>query len=639
VAPPNASQLAGKAFGAVRRICQAAAGTSAAAAGLASETARAGARAAGAATGTVAITTTAVLAGSTRIAAMVAVGGVRTSGRLLTGSGPFEDGEPHRLAEAAKAMFEPPRARRSRRVWASSGRAHVELAAATLDAPAEVRRTLRRRLERLDGVEWAAVNDIVGRVLVALDDRRISVNDVVNEVAAFEQARGEQIFVQRDEHPADLEPLVAAAVMFVVDVAAVGVAYAGTVLRLPTLTRHSTAVLPLLDLQPWITRALSARIGTTGTGLVITGVSGVLHAAAQSPTVPALYAVAAAARIVEVSGRRAVWQRREPQLCRPAPPAPTDSIMPRGERSMRPGPLPNGPIEAYRSRLGPWSLGGPVGLLVLVHPSRSADLLKALSPQTAVLGREVFAAVLDHLMCRRGVLPMDASAYRRLDRIDAVVLDSDVLCGAVGLDPLAEALLSAVETAGHRLVLTEHAGIGQIAGRADEIAAADEPLVETVRRLQAAGHGVLAVSARDGTALMVADVGVAVSQLQRPPWGADLVTEPGLDEVWRLVKATTRARALSQQAMAVALIGNVFGGLLASVGRPSSRQRMATTPGKSATAVTMAMGMWSAVRLDTEPVPPPSARRRGQESPVGEPAGDAAQLSIASKAAAPRRSD
>jgi cation-transporting ATPase I len=212
-----------------------------------------------------------------------------------------------------------------------------------------------------------------------------------------------------------------------------------------------------------------------------------------------------------------------------------------------------------------------------------------------------------------------------------------VLYGGVGLDPLAEVLLTAVETAGHRLVLTEHAEIGQIAGRADEIAAADEPLVETVRRLQAAGHGVLAVSARDGTSLMVADVGVAVSQPERPPaWGADLVTEPGLAEVWRLVQATTRARALSQQAVGGALIGNVLGGLLASVGRPGWGQRMATTPGKSATAVTMAMGMCSAVRLDAQPVPPPVGRR-GQQSPVAEPGGDAAQLSTASEAAAPRR--
>src|SRR3954453_10965835 len=48
-------------------------------------------------------------------------------------------------------QFEPPQGRRIRRLWASGGRVHVELAEAALDAPAEVRRTLRRRLERLGG--------------------------------------------------------------------------------------------------------------------------------------------------------------------------------------------------------------------------------------------------------------------------------------------------------------------------------------------------------------------------------------------------------------------------------------------------------------------------------------------------------
>src|SRR4029450_8300785 len=95
----------------------------------------------------------------------------------------------------------------------------------------------------------------------------------------------------------------------------------------------------------------------------------------------------------------------------------------------RPGPLPRGPIETYQARLGPAALGGAVGLLPLTRrPGRSADLLKALTPRAAVLGRESFAAAAGLVRCRRDILPMDGSAYRRLDRIDAVVLDADALC-------------------------------------------------------------------------------------------------------------------------------------------------------------------------------------------------------------------
>ena len=115
-------------------------------------------------------------------------------------------------------MFEPPDARRSRRVWVSRGRAHLELATPAVEGGPSVRRALRRQLERLDGVEWAAVNDAVGRVLVTFDERRVRVDDVVDVIAAIEQARGgTQVFPLNPDHPADLEPLVAALVTVAVD--------------------------------------------------------------------------------------------------------------------------------------------------------------------------------------------------------------------------------------------------------------------------------------------------------------------------------------------------------------------------------------------------------------------------------------
>ncbi|MHA6794355.1 HAD-IC family P-type ATPase [Pseudonocardia bannensis] len=652
-------------------------------AGLVAESTRVAARAARAATGTA----TAVATASVDLAKTVGVESVRGAGALLTGSDPVADGRLDRLADVARGMFEPPRARQRRRVWTTRGRTLVELTAPAVEGGPEVRRALRRHLERLEGVEWAVVNDVVGRVLVAFDDRRITVEDVVDVVTAIEQARGgRQVFPQREEHPADLEPLLAALITAAVDTAAIGAAYAGKLLPVPALTRHATLALALLDSQQWIKSALVDRIGPIGTDLAFTGTSALLHALTQSPTVPALNAAAAVQRAMEMHARRAVWHRREPQLCRPAPEdASAEPVAPPGER---PVPLPPGPIESYRSRLGPTALASAVGLLGLTHePARSADLLKGLTPKTAVQGREAFAAVLDLLMCRRGVLPMDGSAYRRLDRVDAVVLDSDALCTgppvvlrasaaaegwdeaavwttaarllvasdppdpedegrddrapggvrlgppkespdvaggqirgltdggervgevvvAAELDPHAEALLKAGAGAGHRLVLTEHVGAREIAGLVDEVAPAGEPLLDTVRRLQANGRGVLAVSAVDSPALLAADVAVAPVRPGCPPaWGADLVTGPGLVDACRIVTATDRARAVSRHAVDTALTGNVLGGLLAAVGDPRRGQKKATTPGKTATALTMAVGTWAALRLDVQPPPAPT---------------------------------
>jgi len=631
-------------------------------------------------------------------ATVLAKAGARAAGAVITGVDDATDGNLERLTEAGKAMFEPPDARRSRRVWVSRGRAHLELAAPAVEGGPSVRRALRRQLERLDGVEWAAVNDAVGRVLVTFDERRVRVDDVVEVIAAIEQARGgTQVFPLNPDHPADLEPLVAALVTVAVDTVGIGVAYAGRMLPVPRLTRHATLALAFLDSQQWIKRALVARIGTTGTDLALTGASALLHALTQSPTVPALNAAAAAARVWEMRARREVWRRREPELCRPGVEAVAGPLTPPGTR---PCPLPKGPIESYRGTLGPTALASALGLLPLTFaPSRSADLLKALTPKAAVQGREAFAAVLDVRLCRRGVLPMDGSVYRRLDRVSAVVVDGATLCtgppvvvevdldpaaeaaggwdavalwtgvsrllgsqvdgetpgrlrlGPAGadpdrpgarihavrdsagepigtvvvtdeLDPHAEALLRAVGEAGHRLVLTAHAGTADVAGLADEVAEPQETLLETVRRVQAQGYGVLLVASGEGSvdlpghdgagagaadagpALLAADVAVAPAVPGRAPaWGADLVTGPGLADACRIVAATGAARTLSRQCVETALTGNVLGALLAAVGSAERGQRRATSPGKSATAFTMAWGAWSALRFDTRPEP------------------------------------
>ena len=406
-------------------------------AGLLAEPTRAAAKLARAAVDTGA----AVAGGSLHLAHEAAVTGTRAVGTLVTGADPIPSGHIRQLGTVVRGMFEPPQERHTRRVWADRGHAHIEVAAPAAEERPELRRALRRQLERLEGVEWATVNDVVGRVLVGFDDRRVSVEDVVGVVTAIERTRGgRQVFPPRQDHPADLEPLLAAVLDAAVDTTAVGVAFLGRILPVPALTRHVTLIVSLLDSQQWIKEKLDARIGPVGTDLVFNGTSALLHSLTQSPTVPAINAAAALQRAVEIRARRQVWRRREPELCRPEPEQ--DAPEPLEAPGERPAPLPRGPIETYRDRLGPSTLGGALGLLPLTRrPGRSADFIKALNPKAAVLGRESFAAATDLLLCRAGILPMDGSAYRRLDRIDAVVLDSHALCTGppVVLDARADA--------------------------------------------------------------------------------------------------------------------------------------------------------------------------------------------------------
>ncbi|MGR7027011.1 HAD-IC family P-type ATPase [Geodermatophilus sp. URMC 62] len=395
----------------------------------------------GASTRTSAQLASAVSGRSVSLARAVARPGVRAVGTLVTGADPMPSGHVRELADVARGMLEPPGARRTPRVWAAPGVVQVEVPERGPDAPPDAGRSLREQLERLEGVRWAAVNDVVGRVLVAVDERRVGVDDVVDTVGALHRAvAGDAGLPEREDHPADLEPVLAALVSASVDLLAVGVAAAGRALPVPALSRHATLVIPLLDAQDWLTRALTRRIGGVGTGLALDALSALLHALTQSSTIPALNAVTSVQRALEARARRQVWCRREEELCRPHPgddePAGVEDVGP------RPVPLPPGVLERYQARLGPATTAAALAVLALTRrPGRSADLVKALSPRAALQGRESFAATLDLLMCRAGVVPMDGSVYRRLDRVDCVVVDGATLCTGppVVLEATAEA--------------------------------------------------------------------------------------------------------------------------------------------------------------------------------------------------------
>ncbi|GAB3324406.1 cation-translocating P-type ATPase [Geodermatophilus aquaeductus] len=376
--------------------------------------------------------------------AQTAVSGIRAAGTLLTGADPLPTGRLRELARVAAGMFEPEGDRHTPRVWADSGLVQVEVPPPAPGAPPDAGRALRRRLEGLDGVQWATVNDLLGRALVAVDERRVRVDDVVTTVGAVQGARDRRgALPESGDHPADLEPLVAAAAALAVDALGVAAALTARALPLPALSRHATLTVNLLDTQDWLTGLLARRVGRFGTRLALEGLSAVLHSATKSPTVPALNAVASLQQVLEVRARRQAWQRREEELCRPEPDGTEpEDVRPAAGAGERPVPLPPGRIGRYQGRLGPTTTAAVLAVLALTgRPGRAADLVKALSPKAALQGRESFAATLDLLMCRSGVLPLDGTAYRRLDRVDCVVVDGATLCTGppVVLEATAEA--------------------------------------------------------------------------------------------------------------------------------------------------------------------------------------------------------
>ena len=178
------------------------------------------------------------------------------------------------------------------------------------------------------------------------------------------------------------------------------------------------------------------------------------------------------------------------------------------------------------------------------------------------------------------------------------------------LDPYADAVLSAGQRAGVRLVLTSDPAAPELAGRADEVLDGGidssgldgKGLAGQVRLLQAAGRVVALVSAQE-EALAAADVGIGVVPAAgRVPWAADVLCGPGLAEVPRLLAAVPAARAVSARGVTSATAASFLGALLSAVGGPARTAR-AVLPVTGAAAAALVSGTLSARQVLRLPAP------------------------------------
>ncbi|CAJ62957.2 MULTISPECIES: HAD-IC family P-type ATPase [Frankia] len=374
--------------------------------------------------------------------------------------------------------------RRPRHVWTRDGDAHIEVhppwPEGTQPDPAVAdahRRRLHRAvvaaLHRLDGVDWAEVDEALGRVLISFDSDRVDVAELVEAVDAAERvlrqgALGEpgpdagytRAGVDGDQdgsaYPGDPEPVAAAMIALGVDTAALGVAVVARVCRVPAVPRAAGAVVALVDHQPWVRRAVERRLGQRGADLVIGLLGAGAGAVTQSPDILVVGVAHRAAAVGELFAERAVFLRRQSDLLRrtaqadqsgvsPAaasesvgavpgrrafPDTPSPGELGAGARGHRPRPLPAGPLERSAERMAAVGLAvGAAGLLATGSPRVGGELVLAAVPRAARLGREVFAATAARRLSARDVLILDAASLRRLDRIDAVVVCAPVLLG------------------------------------------------------------------------------------------------------------------------------------------------------------------------------------------------------------------
>ena len=337
---------------------------------------------------------------------------------------------PRGVSEVVAGLADVGLHRSKRRTWSRDGRAHIEVKGLTGQGHQHRRlsESVTAALTEIEGVHWAQINAVTQHVLVSFDEGAVDMDLLVECIESIEEEHGteEETFSRSEpEHPSADAPATMAAITLAADLTGLGVAVAGQFLRLRPLPAGARIPIMFAETYPRLRHQLERHLGHNHTELLLAVSNSTIHALSQGPVPLAVDGLHHFLNLVEVRSRQAVWHRREEELVADGRGLPLETQ----ERIARPVPLPAGPIERLGERSSVVTLLGAGGTLAFTRdPGRAAELMLATMPKAARQGREAFASALGWELARRGVVPMDATALRRLDRISVVVIESSVLC-------------------------------------------------------------------------------------------------------------------------------------------------------------------------------------------------------------------
>ncbi|MGV0699477.1 HAD-IC family P-type ATPase [Mycolicibacter sinensis] len=566
----------------------------------------------------------------------------------------------------------------SRRCFRGEGRAWVEVRGLDGSAGDELATAVLGAARALPGVTSVRLNHPLSRLVVGLDSDAggdvVSLRELCRVVSDTEaQHRRVHAAVpaspllrraslnrrpaRRGRPPATLpgDGMTQAlrALTLGANVAGLGMATVGRLLRLPVLPLGLEAGVVVVDYQPRLRRLLEDGIGKQATDALLSLAGAGVHTLNQAPTALAVDLSMEAMRAGEERAAERAWRRREPELADYADHPPV--LIP-----PRPVPRPPGPVERHLSRsalmqaIGAGVIGAATG-----SPDLAGTAAAVAAPKGTRAARESFAATFGRgLANQHGAVVLRPSSLRELDRVDTVVIDPRVLCGKTlrvmqvrgadddelravwaqaqdrlddaGLEPgwhrigqrpgvqalfqpallpLAAAVVTEARHADVEVVTVEAEALGELRPIFDDIrpldgAAVDEALTAAVTAYQADGHDVAVLSTAAVGALAAADValGVLPGQEGAPPWCADVLLSD-LGAAWRVLHALPAARSASRRGVEIATGASTLGALLMLPGVRGQGPGPVTT-GAAAGALS---GYWLARRAVDAPMPRPAA--------------------------------
>lgn len=468
------------------------------------------------------------------------------------------------------------------------------------------------------GVTSASLNHPLSRVVVSIGDAGTSLRDLCRVVDDAEKRCRSTNKVPATALPGDGVVAATRAATVAANAAGLGIALAGRALHWPRLPIGVQAPIVAIDYQPWLRRLIEDRIGGPATDTVLT----LAMAAAETVTLaPASLSVGLLMQSMKAAECRAearAWRHHEPELARHADQPPGDEPSPREPRARV--------VERGAGRFALiQALGAGLVAVTTRNPNMAATAVLVTAPKASRTTPEAFAASLGRgLADRHAVLSLRPDALRRLDRIDAIVIDPRVLC-TTGMrvarirgaderelsaawnraqlvlqnngqrpgwhrvpgmsasephaavealfrpshDPLASAVVAEAHRSAADLVSVDVDSLGELRPAFDEITplgrgSIDDALAHAVAELQQAGRTVAVLSSSAAQALSSADVALGV--LPRPgagspPWCADLLL-PDLAAAWRVLHALPAAKAATQRGVGISAGATAMGSLL-----------------------------------------------------------------------------
>jgi len=307
----------------------------------------------------------------------------------------------------------------ARRTWRYDERVHIALRPGTRMTPKRAEE-IETALAAHPGVEWAAVNAPIGRVIVAVRDPAPDPDELVGIVD-----RADPPPPERDPGTGtdDGEPgaCVSPGLMLVADVLGLAVTALERAAGRAPLPAEIAAAVSFAESVPPLRRIAAAAVPAP----LLPFVTATAQALAPGGAGLASDLLGRLLQWRESLAVEAAWRLREGELCGTPERARDWRPVPRRVR-----PLPHGPLERHAGHALTAGAGGMTAGLLAGDLRRGFQAGLAAMPKAAVTGREGFAAEFGTALARRGAIVADPAALRRLDRVDTVVADAEALLSA-----------------------------------------------------------------------------------------------------------------------------------------------------------------------------------------------------------------